>query len=79
ERGVRRLLVEGGGELNAALFEAGLVDEVHLTLCPLLVGGRTAPTLADGEGIPHLADAARLTLVNRRARGAELFLTYRRS
>jgi len=79
EHGVRRLLVEGGGELNAALFEAGLVDEVHLTLCPLLMGGRAAPTLADGAGIPRLADAPRFTLAARRARGAELFLTYRRA
>jgi riboflavin biosynthesis pyrimidine reductase len=32
--GVRRLVCEGGGELNAALFAAGLVDELHLTICP---------------------------------------------
>lgn len=47
---IRRLLCEGGGELNDALFRAGLVDEVHLTLCPLLLGGRAAPTPADGSG-----------------------------
>jgi riboflavin-specific deaminase-like protein len=40
---VRRLLCEGGGELNAALFRAGLVNELHLTICPTIFGGRRQP------------------------------------
>ena len=47
---VKRLLCEGGGELNGALFRAGLVDELHLTICPKIFGGRNAPTIADGTG-----------------------------
>jgi 2,5-diamino-6-(ribosylamino)-4(3H)-pyrimidinone 5'-phosphate reductase len=75
--GVRRLLCEGGGELNGALFQAGLVDEVHLTLCPAIFGGRTAPTLADFEGASRLAEARRLELASARRCGEELFLCYR--
>ncbi|MFM7102794.1 MAG: RibD family protein [Verrucomicrobiota bacterium] len=75
--GVRRLLCEGGGELNAALFRAGLVDELHLTLCPRLFGGRTAPTLADGLGAASLAEATPLEQTRSRRVGDELFLTYR--
>lgn len=74
---VRRLLCEGGGEVNGALFEAGLVDEIHLTVCPVVLGGRAAPTLADGEGFSQLADAARLELASRKRMGDELFLVYR--
>jgi riboflavin-specific deaminase-like protein len=74
---VKRLLCEGGGEINAALFEAGLVDEVHVTLCPVVLGGRMAPTLSDGRGFTALADAAQLTLCSRKRTGNELFLTYR--
>jgi len=48
--GVERLLVEGGGELLFSLFEAGLVDELSVYVGSLLVGGRDAPTLADGDG-----------------------------
>ena len=77
--GVKKLLCEGGGELNAALFQAGLVDEVHLTVCPVIFGGRAAPTLADGTGVKHLAQAARLKLVSMRRTGNELFLVYGRS
>src|ERR1041385_6154805 len=37
---VKRLLCEGGGEVNAGLFRAGLVDEIYQTICPLIFGGR---------------------------------------
>lgn len=75
EWGVKRLLCEGGGELNDALFRENLVDRIHLTLCPRLFGGRTAPTLADGLGAPILAAAAQFQLHSRR-RGDELFLVF---
>jgi len=48
--GVRRLLLEGGGELNFSMLEADLIDEIYLTLCPFVFGGRTAPTAFDGAG-----------------------------
>jgi len=72
--GVKRLLCEGGGQLNAALFQAGLVQETHLTICPFLFGGRSAPTLAAGAGVRHLARAVRWHLRSFKPAGAELFL-----
>jgi len=74
--GVRRLLCEGGGELNSALFREGLVDELHLTICPSVLGGQRAPTIADGPDPRRLSDAARLRLVWMRRMGSELFLRY---
>ncbi|MBP7944757.1 MAG: dihydrofolate reductase family protein [Verrucomicrobia bacterium] len=78
-RGVKRLLCEGGGELNAALFSQGLVDELHLTICPFVFGGAAAPTIADGPGPRRLADAARFRLVSHRRIGDELFCVFRKS
>jgi riboflavin-specific deaminase-like protein len=75
--GVRRLLCEGGGELNDALFRTGLVSELHLTVCPRIFGGRSAPTIADGLGASALARADRLELKSARRRGDEMFLVYR--
>jgi len=75
---VKRLLCEGGGEVNGALCEAGLADEIHITLCPLVLGGRTAPTLADGEGVAKITDAARFHLVSMKRIDTGMFLVYRR-
>lgn len=74
EWGVQRLLVEGGAEVNGAFFQAGIVDEVNLTLCPILIGGRTAPTLADGEGMP-LDRAFGMKISRCKQVGQEVFLT----
>jgi riboflavin-specific deaminase-like protein len=74
--GVKKLLCEGGGELNAAFFQAGLVQELHLTICPLILGGRDAPTLAAGAGVRHLPRAARLQLLSMKRAGPELFLVF---
>lgn len=74
---VRRLLCEGGGELNDALFRARLVDELHVTVCPRIFGGRNAPTLADGSGFAKLSNSTPLALKSQRRLGDELFLVYR--
>jgi riboflavin biosynthesis pyrimidine reductase len=63
--------------LNAALFQAGLVDELHLTVCPNIIGGRKAPTIADGRGFAHLAEAYPMELVSARRVKEEMFLVYR--
>jgi riboflavin-specific deaminase-like protein len=73
---VKRLLCEGGGEINDALLRADLVDEIYLTLCPKIFGGRTAPTMADGTGASTLAAATHLKLKSRRRVSDELFLHY---
>jgi riboflavin biosynthesis pyrimidine reductase len=51
ERGHTRVLAEGGPTLNGQLGAAGLLDEVCLTLSPLLVGGDAKRILA-GPGLP---------------------------
>ena len=50
ELGIRSLLCEGGGILCARLFAARAVDELYVTLVPRILGGRDAPTLAEGAG-----------------------------
>jgi riboflavin-specific deaminase-like protein len=79
ELGVRRLLSEGGGEVNDALFRAGLVDELHLTWCPRVFGGRAAPTISDGRGNLRLRDAAQFEPMKSRRVGDEHFLVFRRA
>jgi riboflavin-specific deaminase-like protein len=77
--GVRRLLCEGGGEMNDALFRADVVDELHLTVSPRIIGGRAAPTIAEGTGMGSLARARRFRLKSRKQAGDEMFLVYGRA
>ena len=70
--GIDRLMVEGGGELIFSLFEAGLVDELSVYVGSLVIGGRDAPTLADGEGFVEEFPRLRLTEVTRVDDGALL-------
>jgi len=75
---VRHLLCEGGGELNDALFRSGLVDELHLTICPQIIGGRKAPTIADGRGLLRLTAAMPLQLKSFKRLKNEVFAVFRR-
>ena len=50
DRGVRRLMVEGGATLNWSLLNLGLVDELYVYMGAMLIGGEKAPTLVDGPG-----------------------------
>ena len=62
-RGVRRLMVEGGGTLIWTLFEQGLVDELQTFIGNMVIGGKDAPTPADGTGFLREADFARLRII----------------
>lgn len=66
EEGIDRLLIEGGGEIIFSAFDAGVVDELTVYVGSMIVGGRDAPTLADGDGFVgefpdlHLDDVERI-------------------
>ncbi len=59
-REITSVLIEGGGEVNAAAIAAGVVDKVLWFISPKLIGGANAPGTLGGEGILALADAPRL-------------------
>lgn len=50
ERGIHRLMIEGGATLNWGMISTGLVDEIYTFIGNLVIGGKSAPTFADGEG-----------------------------
>jgi riboflavin biosynthesis pyrimidine reductase len=71
--GVRSLLCEGGPTLFGALMQEGLVDELFLTLSPMLAGGGRGPTISSG---PELADPQTVRLQWLLERNASLYLRY---
>jgi riboflavin biosynthesis pyrimidine reductase len=72
-RGVRALLSEGGPTLFHGFLAAGLVDELFLTVSPLMTGDETQTALLSGGRLP---DAARFGLSWALRAGDELFLRY---
>jgi 2,5-diamino-6-(ribosylamino)-4(3H)-pyrimidinone 5'-phosphate reductase len=70
--GIEQLMVEGGGELIFSLFEAGLVDELSVFVGSTIIGGREAPTLADGDGFVDGFPELRLETVERLDEGVLL-------
>ena len=62
-RGVRGVMVEGGGAVHGAFFDAGLVDEVWAFVAPVVIGGDGAPAPVGGRGAASMARAQRLTQV----------------
>lgn len=74
--GVRRLVCEGGAQIFRALLTAGLVDELHVTLCPRIFGGVKAPTLTGLAGA-FLPASVPLTLKKMEIIDGECFLRYR--
>ena len=74
--GCDRIAALGGGELVAGLLTAECVDEFRITVCPIILGGRTAPTLVEGAGFLE-AIAPRLELIEAQTINQEVFLHYR--
>lgn len=72
--GVRHVLVEGGGEIHASAFHAGVVDEVLVFVAPKIVGGRDARTPVEGPGIERIAEALKFRKVEIRQVGNEAWI-----
>jgi diaminohydroxyphosphoribosylaminopyrimidine deaminase/5-amino-6-(5-phosphoribosylamino)uracil reductase len=75
KRGMLSLLVEGGGQVNASFFNAGLVDKVQVYVAPMVIGGRDAPGPVGGAGVLHLADAIKLREADTTQFGNEVLIT----
>ena len=57
---LKKIMVEGGGEINAAVLKTGKVNEVMLFVAPIIVGGRTAKTFVEGDGVLNIKDSLKL-------------------
>ncbi len=73
--GCENVLVEGGGDLIFQLVAADRLDTIFLTLAPRIIGGVSAPSLADGSGFTP-SEIRDFRLVDVERLGDELFLRY---
>jgi len=74
--GIRTLLLEGGGHINGAFLQAGLVDEVSLLMVPGIDGRHDIPAVFDGVAPSrHTAVPLKLKSVEQRE-GNALWIRY---
>nr|WP_183598689.1 bifunctional diaminohydroxyphosphoribosylaminopyrimidine deaminase/5-amino-6-(5-phosphoribosylamino)uracil reductase RibD [Paenibacillus phyllosphaerae] len=75
EEEIGSILLEGGGKLNGAMLELGLVDKIMLFIAPKLIGGDNAPGAFSFGGFGKMADAIQLTGVTMEQVGDDFCLT----
>jgi len=75
ERDIRSVYVEGGATLASAFLAEGLVDELYITMGPMLLGG---PNLAITDlGVSTMTDAQDLSITDIQRLGVDIVLTAR--
>lgn len=75
DRGVRRLMVEGGSTVHTQFLTAGLADEIHLAVAPFFVGDPEAPRFVGPGGFVNDLNH-RMTLAEVRPIGDVALLRY---
>ncbi|NWG09000.1 MAG: 2,5-diamino-6-(ribosylamino)-4(3H)-pyrimidinone 5'-phosphate reductase [Nitrososphaerales archaeon] len=79
EMGVKKVLVEGGGNINWGMISQGLFDELQVTIGSFVVGGRDGITLVEGDGMEKMAEGVRMKLSKVKQKEDEVVLMYKAS
>lgn len=64
-RGIKRIIVEGGGTTNWYFFKEKLVDEIIITVTPYVLGGSTAISLVEGIGFENISNSFKLKKIKK--------------
>ena len=71
------VLFEGGSSVLGALFDRGLVDEVHCFVAPKLVGGKAALSPVGGQGVEQMQAAMQVESLKLKQLGGDIYVTGR--
>jgi diaminohydroxyphosphoribosylaminopyrimidine deaminase/5-amino-6-(5-phosphoribosylamino)uracil reductase len=77
EAGITSILLEGGPHLAGAFLDAGEIDELRLFLAPIVLGGRTARSALEGEGVEVIAEATHALTLDCEQLGEDLLVSGR--
>ncbi|MGV9679616.1 RibD family protein [Nocardia sp. NPDC003482] len=75
QRGIARLMIEGGTSIHTAVLSAGLADELHVAIAPLLIGQADAPRFVNPAEFPG-GTRRRMRLVDTTRIGDVVLLRY---
>ena len=76
-RGIGRLLVEGGGTVHRSMIAENLYDEIHLIVCPFVIGGADAITPVERSAFWPDGTIPRFQLAKVEKIGDYLYLVYK--
>lgn len=74
EERIDSILVEGGGTINEAFMQAGLIDEVYAFVAPKIIGGKEAKTPVEGLGFEKLSEALLLNNIKVEMCGSDVLI-----
>ncbi len=77
-KGIKKILLEGGGNLNWSFIKNNLVDEIRISIAPWMVGGKNAVSLVEGEGYAKMLESPRYCLSNVSSRNNYVTLNYKK-
>jgi len=76
-KNIHSMLLEGGGTLNFEMLRSKLVDEVRISISPVLLGGKEAKHFVEGEGFEKIKGAVKLELISHELLGKNLLVQYK--
>ena len=62
QRGIKTILIEGGGTINWQFIKNNLFDEIYLTISPFIIGGTEAISFVQGKGFNKIIQSPKLKL-----------------
>jgi len=76
-KGIKKLLVEGGGTVIWSFLNSGFVDDLYVYIGSCIIGGKNTPTMADGVGIKSEDDLLSLKIVDVNRLGSGILVHYK--
>ena len=77
KKGIKKILLEGGGAVNWSFIKRNLIDEAIVTLTPYILGGKDSVSLVEGTGFKNLEVSTKLKLKKIQKNKNELVLFYK--
>ena len=77
KKGIKKILLEGGGAVNWSFIKRNLIDEAIITLTPYILGGKDSVSLVEGIGFKNLDVSTKLKLKKVQKNKSELVLFYK--
>ena len=76
-KGIKKLLLEGGSTLNFSMIKENLIDEVRVCIAPMIVGGKESKSFFDGEGFNLMKESVKLKLEKSYPLGKDFVMEYK--